>query len=204
MSEFKLHNIYMVQDKEDEFNYYIEDRENFYSSEIDWSTKRDYSMKREVTPMGELDFLRYELAYKEDADYWNDKYQKDYKETFGKHYEYIDNDFITQTKDVSVIYSATPLVGNDVNGLVIPTIYKVESGAISTIGANIRSLYYGGLLSLSYGSWSLWRSNGNTATTYTTYPFAGDCDNPYNPTLTINWDTPKRSLLYISTSDLYR
>ena len=191
MSEFKLHNIYMVQDKEDEFNYYIEDRENFYSGEIDWSTKRDYSMKREVTPMGELDFLRYELAYKEDADYYNDKYQKDYLETFGKHYEYIDNDFITQTKDVSVIYSATPLVGNDVNGLVIPTIYKVESGAISTIGANIRSLYYGGLLSLSYGSWSLWRSNGNTATTYTTYPFAGDCDNPYNPTLTINWDTPK-------------
>ena len=190
MSEFKLHNIYMVQDKEDEFNYFIEDRENFYSGSIDWSDKRDYSMKREVTPMGELDFLRYELAYKEDADYWNDKYQKDYLETFGKHYEYIDNDFITQTKDVSVIYSATPLVGNDVNGLVIPTIYKVESGAISTIGANIRSLYYGGLLSLSYGSWSLWRSNGNTATTYTTYPFAGDCDNPYNPTLTINWDTP--------------
>ena len=190
MSEFKLHNIYMVQDKEDEFNYYIEDRENFYSGEIDWSEKRDYSMKREVSPMGELDFLRYELAYKEDADYYNDKYQKDYLETFGKHIEYVDNDFINQTKDVSVIYSGTPLVGNDVNGLVIPTIYKVESGAISTIGANIRSLYYGGVINLSYGSWSLWRSNGNTATTYTTYPFAGDCDNPYNPTLTINWDTP--------------
>ena len=190
MSEFKLHNIYMVQDKENEFNYYIEDRENFYSGEIDWSTKRDYSMKREVTPMGELDFLRYELAYKEDADYYNDKYQKDYLETFGKHIEYVDNDFINQTKDVSVIYSATPLVGNDVNGLVIPTIYKVESGAISTIGANIRSLYYGGVINLSYGSWSLWRSNGNTATTYTTYPFAGDCDTPYNPTLTINWNTP--------------
>jgi hypothetical protein len=191
MSEFKLHNIYMVQDKEDEFNYYIEDRENFYSGEIDWSTKRDYSMKREVTPMGELDFLRYELAYKEDADYYNDKYQKDYLETFGKHYEYIDNDFITQTKDVSVIYSATPLVGNDVNGLVIPTIYKKESGAISTIGANIRSLYYGGLIAMNYGSWKLWYTNGNTSTTYTTYPFAGDCDNPYNPTLTLNWDTPK-------------
>jgi len=41
MSEFKLHNIYMVQDKEDEFNYFIEDRENFYSGEIDWSTKRE-------------------------------------------------------------------------------------------------------------------------------------------------------------------
>jgi hypothetical protein len=43
---------------------------------------------------------------------------------------------------------------------------------------------------MNYGSWNLWRSNGNTVTTYSTYPFAGDCDNPYNPTLTLNWDTP--------------
>ena len=190
MSEFKLHNLYMVQDKDNEYNYFIEDRENFYSGSIDWSDKRDYSMKREVLPIGELDFLRYELEYKEDSDYYNDKYQKDYKESFGKHYEYVDNDFITQTKDVSVIYSGTPIIGNYVNGLVIPSIYKIESGAIKPTGANIRSLYYGGLISLSYGSWNLWRSNGNTVTTYSTYPFAGDCDNPYNPTLTLNWDTP--------------
>ena len=190
MSEFKLHNLYMVQDKTNEYNYFIEDRENFYSGSIDWSDKRDYSMKREVLPIGELDFLKYELAYKEDADYYNDKYQNDYKETFGKHYEYIDNDFITQTKDVSVIYSATPLVGNDVNGLVIPYILKNDNGVIESIGANIRSLYYAGLINLSFGNWSLWYSNGNTSTTYTTYPFAGDCDNPYNPTLTLNWDTP--------------
>jgi hypothetical protein len=43
---------------------------------------------------------------------------------------------------------------------------------------------------MNYGSWKLWYTNGNTSTTYTTYPFAGDCDNPYNPTLTLNWDTP--------------
>lgn len=191
MSEFKLHNLYMVQDKTNEYNYFIEDRENFYSGSIDWSDKRDYSMKREVLPIGELDFLKYELAYKEDADYYNDKYQNDYKETFGKHYEYIDNDFITQTKDVSVIYSATPLVGNYVNGLVIPYILKNDNGVIGSIGANIRSLYYAGLINLSYGTWSLWYSNGNTSTSYSNYPFAGDCDNPYNPTLTLNWDTPK-------------
>ena len=190
MSEFKLHNLYMVQDKDNEYNYFIEDRENFYSGSIDWSDKRDYSMKREVLPIGELDFLKYELEYKEDADYLNDKYQKDYKESFGKHIEYVDNDFITQTKDVSVIYSGTPLKGNYINGLVIPTIYKVESGAISPIQSNIRSLYYGGLIAMNYGSWNLWRSNGNTVTTYSNYPFAGDCDNPYNPTLTLNWDTP--------------
>jgi len=191
MSEFKLHNLYMVQDKTNEYNYFIEDRESFYSGSIDWSDKRDYSMKREVTPIGELDFLRYELAYKEDADYYNNKYQNDYKETFGKHYEYVDNDFITQTKDVSVIYSATPLVGNNVNGLVIPYILKNDSGVIGSIGANIRSLYYGGLINLSFGDWTLYYSNGSSSITYTTYPFAGDCDNPYNPTLTLNWDTPR-------------
>ena len=94
-------------------------------------------MKREVLPIGELDFNRYELAYKEDADFNNDKYQNDYQETFGKKTKYIDNDFITQTKDLTVIYSATPLVGNNVNGLVIPNIYNLESGAIKPLGANI-------------------------------------------------------------------
>ena len=191
MSEFKLHNLYMVQDKDNELNYFIEDRENFYSGSIDWSDKRDYSMKREVLPIGELDFLRYELEYKEDADYYNDKYQNDYKETFGKHIEYVDNDFITQIKDVSVIYSGTPLVGNNVNGLVIPKIYKVESGNVSPIQSNIRSLYYAGMINLNYGSWKLWYNNGlYSGAAFTTYPFAGDCDNPYNPTLTLNWDTP--------------
>jgi len=190
MSEFKLHNLYMVQDKDNEYNYFIEDRENFYSGSIDWSDKRDYSMKREVLPIGELDFLRYELAYIEDADYYNNKYQNDYLETFGKHIEYVDNDFINQTKDVSVIYSGTPLVGNDVNGLVIPYILNNDNGVISTIGANIRSLYYGGLIPLSFGSWTLHWGISAGSETYTTYPFAGDCDNPYNPTLTINWDTP--------------
>ena len=189
MSEFKLHNLYMVQDKTNEYNYFIEDRNNFYSGSVDWSDKRDYSMKREVLPIGELDFLRYELAYKEDADYYNEKYQNDYLETFGKHIEYVDNDFLNQTKDVSVIYSATPLVGNDVNGLVIPYILKNDNGVIGSIGANIRSLYYGGLINLSFGNWTLHWGSGNE--TFTTYPFAGDCDNPYNPTLTLNWDTPR-------------
>ena len=189
MSEFKLHNLYMVQDKTNEYNYFIEDRNNFYSGSVDWSDKRDYSMKREVLPIGELDFLRYELAYKEDADYYNDKYQNDYLETFGKHIEYVDNDFLNQTKDVSVIYSATPLVGNDVNGLVIPYILKNDNGVIGSIGANIRSLYYGGLIPLKFGNWTIHFISGSE--TYTTYPFAGDCDNPYNPTLTLNWDTPR-------------
>lgn len=191
MSEFKLHNLYMMQDKDDDLNYFIEDRENFYSGSVDWSAKRDYSMKRDISPIGELNFNKYTLEYKEDTDYYNEKYQTDYKETFGKKIEYVDNDFIKETKDISVIYSATPIKGNYVNGLVIPAIYKLNGLAIEPTGCNIRSLYYGGMIPLSYGTWNLWRSNGNTVTNYSSYPFAGDCDTPYNPTLTLNFDTPK-------------
>lgn len=190
MTEFKLGNLYMDIDKTNDNNFIIEDRDNFYSGEVDWTEKRDTGKKREVLPMGELDWKRYDLSYKTDADEYNQIYFNTYKEPFGSGNYEVANEFIKGNNRLEVLYASTPLKGNNVNGLIIPKIYKNDSGVIKNFKALPRNLYYNGLINLPFGSWTLKSSSGDT--TYTSnYPFAGDCDNPYNPTLTINWDTPK-------------
>jgi hypothetical protein len=189
-TEFKAANLYMDIDKNNDNNYIIEPRESFYTGLVDWSDKLDLSIQHEVYPMGDLDFKRREFSYKSDSDQYNETYYNAYKEVYGFKFKDITNDFVKSVNKTELIYSPTPLVGNNVNGLILPVIRKNDNGTFKPTKGNIRSLYYGGVIPLSYGSWTLKSISGDTV--YTTYPFAGDCDNPYNPTLSLLWDTPKK------------
>lgn len=191
MNEVYLGNLYMEEDKTTDKNIIIEDRDNFYTGELDWTNKRDISKKRIVTPMGELDWKRYDFTYKKDVDVCNSKYFDEFGEVYGTGVYEIQNDFIKAKQKKELIYSATPIEGNYTNGLVIPKLYKIENSVVKPFKSNIRFLYYGGVINLSYGSWTL-KSALSGDTTYTTFPFSGDVDNPYNPTISINWDTPKK------------
>lgn len=189
-TEIKRANLYILQDPLDENNYIIEPRdEGFYTGEDDWSKLLDFSKKYEVLPMSELDAKRYEFGHKSDGDEFNQKYEKTHKQTFGFGYTDCVSEFVKPTKKTELIYAATPMVDNNINGLVVPKIYKNDNGIIKPFKSVIRSLYNGGLINLSFGSWTLKSSSGDEV--LTTYAFLGDCDNPYNPTLTLNWETPK-------------
>lgn len=191
MSEFKLANLYMDIDKDNENNYIIEPRDDFYSGdEVDWTDKLDISKGTTVLPVGDLNYKRYEFTYKPDSDEYNDQFFKEYKQVYGFGKYDVTGDFIKDTNKTEVIYSATPVVGNSSNGLVIPKIRQYTNGAYRNFKANIRSLYYGGVINISHGSWTLKSSSGDL--TYTTYPYAGHSDNPYNPTIDLSWDIPSR------------
>jgi hypothetical protein len=75
---------------------------------------------------------------------------------------------------------------------VLPKIFTVDSnGAIQPRPSNIRILYYGGLKSTNTG----WDYISTSGTTYyiapTTYPYCGHLDDPWSPTLDLNWAVPK-------------
>jgi hypothetical protein len=140
--------------------------------------------------MGELDAKKYEYTYKTDTDEYNQDYERKFKEVYGYGFTEAENEFIKGINKTELIYSATPVVGNAVNGLVIPKIYKNDNGSIKNFRANIRSLYYGGVIALNNGSWTLKSSSGDT--TYTTYPYAGHNNNPYNPTFDLLFDQPRQ------------
>jgi len=190
-NEIALGNLYFEIDKTKDKNVIIEDRDNFYTGTLDWTSKRDLGEKRIVTPMGDLDWKRYDYTYKKDEDFYNKSYFDEYGEVYGTGFYEVTNDFLKNKQKKELIYSATPIAGNFTNGLVIPKLYKIENSIVKPLKTNIRSLYYGGVIPLSYGSWTL-KSTLSGDTIYTDFPFAGDCDNPYTPTLTINWDTPKK------------
>ena len=198
-SEFKLHNLYMELDPNNDKNYIIEPREDFYSGNLDWTDKLDLSRKYKVSPVSLLDAKRYEYTYQTDADKYNKDYFDDYKETYGFGYHDNVSDFIKPTVKTDVIYAATPIVGNNVNGLVIPKLYKEDNSVIKNLKCKIRSLYYAGLTTMNYGSWNLIHASGTT--TYNTYPYVGHNDNPYNPTKDYNWGLPRHVYYtYPSTS----
>ena len=198
-SEIKLHNLYMELDPNNDKNYIIEPRETFYSGNLDWSDKIDLSRKYKVSPVSLLDAKRYEYTYQSDADKYNKDYFDDYKEVYGFGYHDNVSDFVKPTVKSDVIYAATPIVGNNVNGLVIPKFYKEENSVIKNVKCKIRSLYYAGLTTMNYGSWNLIHATGTT--TYNTYPYVGHNDNPYTPTKDYNWGLPRHVYYtYPSTS----
>jgi hypothetical protein len=188
-SEIKLHNLYMEVDPNNDKNYIIEPREDFYSGELDWSDKLDLSRKYKVGPVGLLDAKRYEYTYQSDSDKYNKDYTETYKENYGFAFHDNVSDFVKPTIKTDVIYAGTPIVGNTQNGLVIPKFYKEDNNQIQPLKVKIRSLYFGGLVNMNFGTWNLITSTGTT--NYNYYPYVGHNDNPYNPTKDYNWGLPK-------------
>jgi hypothetical protein len=192
MTEIKAANLYMIPNPDKAKDYIIEPRDDgFYTGEDNWSELLDFSKDYEVLPVSELDTKRYEFWNKQDSDQYNDAYFKQYKQTYGFGYTDCVSEFVKPVKKTELIYAPTPIVDNQVNGLILPKIFKNDNGTIKPMKSVIRQLYRGGNINMSYGGWKL-RSSIAGDTVYNYYPFVGEVDNPYTPTLSINWDTPQK------------
>jgi hypothetical protein len=53
------------------------------SNAIDWSDKVDYSQDISIKPMSELNARFYDFLYTEDDDFYNERYNKKYSESYG-------------------------------------------------------------------------------------------------------------------------
>jgi hypothetical protein len=193
----KMFNLYMIPDSNDLKNIIIETREDFYTTDIeDWSSKLDYSKEHNLTPTSVTNKQQYTFTYKQDADYYNKKYEASWQEIYGNRNVYLDNDFNKSEHKTELIFSPTPLVGQLDNDRVVSTIIAVDATLQQkTVKSNIRILYYGGMKP-SVVSWihssydvGIWRG---------TYPYSGHFSDPYNPVLDINFGLP-REIYYDNT-----
>lgn len=203
---FNAFNLYAEKNKTNETELIIETRDSFYSGTVeDWTYKVDYTKDFEISPMGDLDALNYVWKYKDDKDYYNDLYQKQYTDNYGLKRKGITNDFLKNEKKTELIFSPTPLVSNSVNNIICPHIYQKDSSGIKPLTHNIRLLYYGGLKN-SGNSWTYTSLSGSS--TETQYPYMGHVDDPLAPTLDLNFEYPREvyytySLAYFTTNNLY-
>jgi hypothetical protein len=189
-SIFKMFNLYVEADPNNESNLLIETRDDFYKAggTKDWTYKLARDRDIALEPLGVLTDREYIYTYKEDGDYYNQRYQNNRGHAYGRQRIEVDNDFVQSTKEVSVIFSPTPLVNDNPSNRIIPKIYDadIEEG-IKPTDTNIRIMYYGGLIP-SNPSWKhrqkypFWWEFDRTE-----YPYAGHWDNPLTPTLDINF-----------------
>ena len=189
-SVFKMFNLYVEVDPNNERNLLIETRDTFYSQggTKDWTYKLARDNDITFEPLGVLTDREYIYTYSEDGDYYNERYQNNRGHVYGRARIEVDNDFVQSSKEVEVIFSPSPLVNDLPSNRIIPKIYdaNISEGAQPT-DANIRILYFQNLP--SNPSWEL-ASFFNPTLTQTTYPYAGHWDNPITPTVDINFGLP--------------
>lgn len=202
-SIIKAFNLYVEEDKNNANNLFIEPRNDFYSSgtTYDWTDKLDISRPFDIHPMGLLDARDYHFKYKEDTDKWNERYNKSFNKTYGDRLISSGSDFLTDTKDVELIFSPTPSVAvpwGSTSDRIIPQIINEDSsGLVSPKTSNIRLLYWGGLKNCTNGAWDFY-DNG-TKVAYTTYPYAGHLNDALNPTIDLSFGVPDQLFYLVNT-----
>lgn len=189
-SLIKMFNLYIEPDKNNQKNLIIKPRDTFYSDEtsvLNWTDKINRNVPFKITPLGELDFKKLILRYKDDNDLLNKKYKNSWLEPFGTKTLNIDNDFVTSERLIEPIFSATPSYRafNAVQLRVIPQI--INEQVRQPIASNIRLISYYGTKSTS--SWGFTSTLASTSV-QTVYPFSGMLDDADNPTFDLSFDTP--------------
>lgn len=167
----------------------IEDYGNFYNDEIiDYRDRTDKKKDVSVNP-NLLEAKRYIYRYKEDNDFWNKEYQTKYSEPYGTETVIVDNDFTKDDKVNEIIFSPTPNVANYDLGIAHPRIYALESGIKKPIVPNVRLLYCSGVKQAQNNI--IYRDSVNLDLISKDYLYAGHVDDPFDPTVDLNFGTPK-------------
>ncbi len=173
----------------------IEPREDYFNSDIvDWTTKVDVESIK-LIPVGLSQNKSYLFTDEEDTDTLNKDYKVRNNKTYGEYLHEVTNDFLTEQKVIKTIFAPTPLsspTSGENNRIISNMSFATEDGQnIMTGQPKIRLLYWGGLLSCNKWNFRNEQSSSiDVANDYTSYPYAGHLDNPYTPTLDINFGTP--------------
>ena len=184
-SVMQAFNLYLDFDKNDPKKIIIESYNDYfnYGASIDWANKIDLEKPVDINPISMVDGKRYIFRYKEDKDYYNQKYLNKYAETFGTRRIDITNDFKKEDKINELIFSPTPNVANYTLSIAVPKIYKEQNGG--NIVPNIRMLYAGGVKNTG-ATWT-YKQSGLSDQTMTTYGYCGHTDDPITPTKDLNF-----------------
>lgn len=123
--------------------YALSQVQNLVTNAIDWTKKIDYSIALEVESNLKIP-KNYLFTFKEDGDFINSNYKKNYNEVFGTK-RFSDAYGVTEEKKVEVIFSPSPLVQYLGTGRIHPAIYAIDGQNKKPTKSNIRIMYYNGL-----------------------------------------------------------
>jgi hypothetical protein len=208
-SIMKMFNLYLYEDttlqKMIKMTPYVDFYDTNVNNALDWTYKMDVGKPLVLKPMSELNARYYLFKYKDDSDYYNEQYKKRFNLSYGTNRFDTGFEFAKEETSVDLIFSSTPLVGYDVGGKVYPTIFKrtgdVVGAGEETMDHNIRIMQ--SKLITGVSSYDITQTVSGTTTVLTTkteYPYAGHFNDPYTPTIDINYAIP--SLLYYQPTNI--
>lgn len=191
-------NLFIEEDEENENKLIIKTRQEYYNQNtfVDWTNKfasdRDFGFQF-LPELQNRDFI---LTHKKGTDDLSKFYFETYNETYGQKKFIFDNDFISGEKKVELAFASTPLRENGIiqagHGMIVP---NINSLAPKT---ELRQLYWGGWITGNTWIFSYRTTGGTaTATTFSSYPYAGHFNRPEYPTLDLNFGECNQ--LYYST-----
>lgn len=163
---------------------------------IDWTYKVDRSKPFKIKPMSELNGRYFEFKYKNDADYYNDQYQKKYSQSYGTRIEDSGYDFAKDKQTAEIIFAPTPLVGYNGEDKVFSTIFKLNNNVEDVTEHVIRILQAKKITGVT--SYAV-KNGGTTLANLTTYGYAGHLDDPDAPEADLNFSTPSEIYFDVNT-----
>lgn len=170
------------------------------SNAIDWSDKVDYSQEVTIKPMSELNARFYDFMYTEDDDFFNERYNKKYSESYGDRKEDTGFQFTKDRTDIQIIFSPSVLVKRTGDDKLCASIFDLSDNVEESRDSNIRIMQFQKITGVT--SWRLKepyaQGTGNVGPAYTSYGYAGHLDHPTAPTKDINFGVPKELLFSLS------
>lgn len=205
-SILKMFNLMVTEDKYKEKHLNIEPYVDFYDTDrttyLDWSDKVDRSKPIKIKPMSEVNARFYQFKYKQDNDYWNEKYRKKYAEGYGDRVFDNELEFSKNTDSTEVVFSATPLIGYSGAGhdKVFPAIYKLNNNVEEMTEFNIRILQAKKITGVT--TWNI-ESDIVELISINSYGYAGNFNDPTSITSDLNFGAVNELFYSISGSNLY-
>lgn len=195
-SIFKMFNLFIEPSSEIDRHFIIEPRDEYYRKYIiakDWSNKLDLNTQISSQVISNVQKRTNKFTYKEDKDFYNEKYKTITDETFGQFLYEIDNDFLSDENVIEPLFSPTPIdrlpsaqilpIAADIY---LPIIANFNNGNFVNIdGMNPRILYRK-LLS-TQTQYSIYDVVNDSNDLYSFYPYAGPFDDPKSPNISLNF-----------------
>lgn len=204
VSIVKLFNLYVYEDRFDSRLIYITPYVDFYSTSsvdsVDWTYKLNRDKAIKIKPMSELNAKIYSFKYKPDSDYYGELYRRRYNEGYGDYKFNSQFEFSAQENSLELIFSATALVGYNLEDKVISTLFKKSNEIEESIDTNIRILQTKKVTGVT--NWNMLDSPSTILVNLTTYGYGGHLDDPDAPSNDLNFGALRELFFTLVAGDL--
>jgi len=206
-SIINLLNLYIVQDKDNEFNLSFIPYPDFYTENvIDWDYKKDLS--KGYTIKSSNDFLPKTMSfkYKNDNDYYSKLYFNKYNSGYGNKTYTTGTEFSKDDKSFELIFSLVPnaFINTD---MALPAMFDINpDGTYKAIKTNPKLAFYGGMKNCE--NYSIYNGSTLIDGTNITYPYFGhlydyELDSTTTELYDLAFQAPKEIYLPINFYPIY-